>query len=155
MGVELLLLPLPARLFAFLLLNAFLVAWARATSWWLPPGLPRLLAASPIFAATFLAPALFDPAKEIILYDYCVVCYLWLVNWKVAGLALDRGPLVGRRGGEGTPPVVFAALLLLPVNIRAGKGGRDGGADAEGAKGARWSKSGGTTKDFLMRGSLK
>lgn len=83
----------------------------------LRPGATRLLASAPLFAVSVIPTTLFDRQRnsEAVLYYYCVLNYLWLVNCKILALSLNRGPLVGYRHR----PLLFTWLLIFPINVKS------------------------------------
>ncbi|GMH44143.1 hypothetical protein BSKO_12077 [Bryopsis sp. KO-2023] len=129
---------LEVRVALLVLLSGCIVGWTRLVVGRLKLGLPRLLGVVPIFLLTWMAPGLFDARRkeEVLLYDYTVMVYLWLVNFKTFALAFDRGSLAKNFDTSGT--VVFAALVLLPVNVSGSEG-----------------KSSMGSKDLLLRALLK
>ena len=75
------------------------------------PGWPRLVVCMPIFAFNFCSPALFDEKAQLI--SKCIVnlCFVWLSNFKLFALCLDRGSL----SRKALSPVQFYALYVAPV----------------------------------------
>lgn len=75
------------------------------------PGWRRLAVCIPIFAFNFCSPALFDDRTQLI--SKCIVnlCFVWLSNFKVFALCLDRGSL----SRKALSPLQFYALYVAPV----------------------------------------
>lgn len=59
----------------------------------LRPGWPRLIACLPVFAFNFCSPALFDEHTQLISKLILNLCFVWLSNFKIFALCLDRGAL--------------------------------------------------------------
>ncbi|KAM0851007.1 hypothetical protein ACQ4PT_052713 [Festuca glaucescens] len=89
--------------------------YARASSSLLRPGLPRLIALLPLFPLLVAAPLAF-PSSAIV-RGLAAFFLAWLCTFKLALLAVGRGPL-----DPGLPVLPFLFTALLPVKIaRASK----------------------------------
>jgi hypothetical protein len=83
---------------------------ARAAHRRLPPGAPRASALLPLVALFLAAPALFDPAREVLTHVITAAALGWWANTKLLLVAAGRGTL---RRTLRAPQ--YAAALLLPV----------------------------------------
>ena len=80
----------------------------------LRPGWPRLIASVPIFVFNFCCPALFDENTQLISKLILNLCFVWLSNFKVFALCLDRGALSRLT----LSPAQFYAIYVAPITPR-------------------------------------
>ena len=80
----------------------------------LKPGWPRVIACLPVFAFNFCSVALFDEQTQLISKLILNLCFVWLCNFKVFALCLNRGPL----SRKALTPVQFYALYVAPITPR-------------------------------------
>ena len=99
------------RLIAAFVLPAACAYFVAAVVRKLRPGWPRLVACVPIFAFNFCSPALFDEETQLISKLILNLCFVWLSNFKVFALCLDRGPL----STKALSPTQFYALYIAPI----------------------------------------
>lgn len=79
----------------------------------LRPGWPRFLACVPVFAFNFCSVALFDEKTQLISKLILNLCFVWLSNFKVFALCLNRGPLSRK-----LTALQFYALYVAPITPR-------------------------------------
>ena len=79
----------------------------------LRPGWPRLTASLPVFAFNFCAPSIFDERTQLISNLLLNLCFVWLCNFKVFALCLDRGALCRKLS-----PLQFYTIYVAPVTPR-------------------------------------
>ncbi|DBB11347.1 TPA: hypothetical protein ACH3X3_006771 [Trebouxia sp. C0006] len=79
----------------------------------LRPGWPRLIASLPVFAFNFCAPSIFDERTQLISNLLLNLCFVWLCNFKVFALCLDRGALCRKLS-----PLQFYTIYVAPVTPR-------------------------------------
>ena len=85
----------------------------------LRPGWPRIFACVPVFAFNFCSPALFDEKTQLISKLILMLCFVWLSNFKVFALCLDRGAL----SRKALTPLQFYALYVAPITPQDEIGG--------------------------------
>ena len=102
--------PYVYRLACAIIIPAVCVCFVSVVKRKLRPGWPRLVACLPIFALNFCAPSLFDQRTQLISNLILDLCFVWLCNFKVFALCLDRGALSRRLS-----PLQFYALYVAPI----------------------------------------
>jgi hypothetical protein len=136
--------PFHCRIYALLFADFLLIVWVRLVICNLRPGKQRLLAATPVLATTCMLPLFFAHDTEVVTTVAVAFVHVWLTNFKVLGLALDRGPL--------TLPLSalqFATVLLAPITPQI-----DGKMHRVGSVG-RLADSCGTASEMLGRFAAK
>ena len=107
------------RLVAAFVLPAVCACFVAAVVRKLRPGWPRLVACVPVFAFNFCSPALFDEETQLISKLILNLCFVWLSNFKVFALCLDRGAL----SSKALSPIQFYALYVAPITPQDGLNG--------------------------------
>lgn len=79
----------------------------------LRPGWPRLVACVPVFAFNFWSPSIFDEQTQLISNLILNLCFVWLCNFKVFALCLNRGALSRRLSS-----LQFYTIYVAPVTPR-------------------------------------
>lgn len=108
-------LPFAHRVYAVLACDLLLVLYVKLVILSLRPGKPRLWGAVPPIVVTCVLPLLFHRDTEVVTLVAVAFLHVWLTNFKVLGLALERGPL--------TLPLShlqFATVLLAPITPQIG-----------------------------------
>lgn len=109
-------------------------------------GRKRLIASAPIVLVNCLLPLLFTTRGEVPSLVAAAFNNCWLVNFKVAALALARGPLT-----QDLSPVQFAIVLLAPVTPQLVE---KKSMSRVGSRG-RLDESGGSAGQLMMRSFTK
>lgn len=77
------------------------------------PGWSRFLLALPVFALNCCVPNLFHNWKETVSKTVFCLSHVWLANFKLAALCLNRGSLI-----RNWTPVQFFAIFAGPITPR-------------------------------------
>lgn len=77
------------------------------------PGLARFLLATPVFVFNCWVPTLFHSWRETMTKTVFCLSHLWLANFKLAALCLNRGSLT-----RSWTPLQFYAIFTGPITPR-------------------------------------
>lgn len=129
---------------AFTLLSAL---WARYAVSAAKPGLGRLVLAAPIVISNCFAPLIFDPVHEFTTHTSYLLLLVWVANFKIIALALNRGSLTH----EDLSLSQFVFLYSLPITAQSNAKATKAGAKSNN----RINHSAGTNAELAGKWVLK
>ena len=110
-----------ARFIIAEVLTALAASYVFAAVRRVPPGLSRFLVALPVFALNCYVPTLFHSWRETMTTTVFCLSNLWLANFKLAALCLNRGSLT-----RNWTLAQFFAIFTGPITPRDELFGRHG-----------------------------